>query len=317
MKAKWISPILALAACYGSASAITYQFNIMDLTKFSHEIGSALGSDTWRAYYTPNPVSRKFSTSGPYTSDLQAGDNIAATRFFLWPDDNRTLKFTWDVYDQNQGGVIASKDVSLTSTGHYTNQMMQVTQAFTVNASHRVQFRTGHWGTGTLDQCSSIQVMGAAQVDWTIPATYAKNHHEVGSPVGQDWMVDDTQYPCSYGLCSGKFMTYGPYENLVYGGPTALYALFKMSISYVGNSDAVATIDVMALQGTTYKILASKSVLRSEFRGAYVMTPIPLRFDYLPNTYSNFQFRVRYIGPGILQQDPTRIYRPVFSTCLY
>lgn len=305
-----LSPLFAILFLPVLAMAWPTDFDITS-TSFGHEIGSKVAAG-WSAYYTPNPHSRKFPTFGPYTTALRDGENLVATRYTLKPDQNKWLKATMEVYDQNQGGVISTRDMF--SYGNVAGKTETVTAVlgFNVNTSHNVQFRTGHWGTGTVIQCKTIQYMQRDNYRYGFPPTYNNMYHQIGWQNGGYWEVDEADPRCASG-CKTKFLTYGPYYNPGTQAAFPQFAVFHLAYSQTsGNqADTIAVIDVVE----SGQIIAIRDIRRAEFRTPYAMTPVALHYIVKPG--KDYQYRVKYmLKGGLLRQGNTDIWVANGDACV-
>ena len=307
-----VLPVLAFPV----VASATY-YNI--LHELSHECGSVAGPSSWIG---DGSCLGKFMTYGPYVTTLPAGDNLAVSTFnataYGSPVD---LSWDFEVYDGVTDSVRATKTFLQSNAAGAQPTLYEPVLPFQVAPNHNIQIRTRHHGGGFLEQCG-VQILtepGNKVLDLA-PAT--QQQHQVGETYGGTtiWRAWDGMPGCANGSCRGRFFTYGPYGSL----PSlngARFAQFTLSWEPLAGSDpgwdeVIATVDVMAYVGGVYTVLASRPIVRREFNvGNMVPTVFPIKFR-TRGSYSQFQYRVKWQGKGLIYHFATKVYDPSDQTCL-
>jgi hypothetical protein len=288
-----------------------------------HQFGQFAGGRWWDGT-RPDLYAPTWLVYGPYANEIW-GENIAVLPMAAVPPWWEPLTYRLDVLEGVTNQILATRDISAPNDSNMPLQAGIFLLPFTVTqgATHSVQVRTRHLSVGTLDQCGLHIMREQGDVvyqQW--PGFYS--YHEIGARVdGSDWEISAASPECvSPQKCGGKFLTYGPYNKdlVIPTGKDDWYFVvgFHLSLDQViGNNDRIATADVMVYDSSigNYRVIASQDIYRNNFTANGVMTVFPMLIHTNRNM-SQFQYRVRYWGRGVLRQTRTMVYKTTVPDCL-
>jgi len=307
---------LAILALPATASANYYEI----INGMYHQCGTPNGA-WWRAEYCGG----SYTTYGPYAKSLSPGDNLAVIAFKAraW-GPSQPLKWTVDVHDWVSNKVLVEKTYSQPILPSDLAANWEPIIPFSVAPNHDIQVRTKYEGVGELDQCG-VHILTEA-TNKVVDLGGASGHqHQIGEamlPAGSErWRVYASMPACQASSCAHKFLSYGPYGPLP-AKDSARFALFNLGWEAIGGEavgadETVAVIDVMAFNGAYHTVLASRSLARKEFTSGFAASTLfPLKFK-TTSAQSQFQYRVRWSGKGVLYHFRTKVYDPDTNACLF